>query len=74
MMMIERVTGWEFLKDHEITDFKPQNPTTPTISMDVPSTSVAPHTAHSGSAAPPSGCSRVCLLGDVTPFRAKTCS
>jgi hypothetical protein len=25
MMMIERVTGWEFLKDHEITDLKPQN-------------------------------------------------
>jgi hypothetical protein len=53
MMMIERVTGWDFLKDHEITDFKPKNPTAPTITMDVPSTSMAPHTTLFGSAPPP---------------------
>jgi hypothetical protein len=53
MMMIERVTGQKFLKDHEITDLKPQNPTAPTITMDVPSTSMAPHATRSGSAAPP---------------------
>jgi hypothetical protein len=40
MMMIERVIGQEFLKDHEIT-------------MDVLSTSMAPRTTHSSSAAPP---------------------
>jgi hypothetical protein len=55
MMMIERVTGREFLKDHEITNLKPQNLTAPTITMDVPSSSVAPCTTHSASAAPPSG-------------------
>jgi hypothetical protein len=57
MMMIERMTGREFLKDHEITDLKPQNPTVPTITMDVPSTSVAPRSTHSGTALPPSGSS-----------------
>jgi hypothetical protein len=55
MMMIERVTRWEFLKDHEITDLKPQNPIAPTITMDVPSTSADPHTTRSSSDAPPSG-------------------
>jgi hypothetical protein len=35
MMMIEKVIGREFLKNHKITDLKPQNPTAPTISMDV---------------------------------------
>jgi hypothetical protein len=55
MMMTERVTGREFLKDHEITDLKPQNPIAPTITMDVASTSAAPRTTHSGSAPPPSG-------------------
>jgi hypothetical protein len=55
MMMIERVTGREFLKDHEITDLKPQNPTTHTITMDVPSISAAPRTTRSGLAAPTSG-------------------
>jgi hypothetical protein len=53
-MMIERVTGREFLKDHEITDLKPQNPIVPTIIMDVPSTSAAPCSSRSGSAAPSS--------------------
>jgi hypothetical protein len=53
MMPIERVTGKEFLKDHKITDLKPQNPTAPTITMDVPSTSMTPHSTHSGSAPPP---------------------
>jgi hypothetical protein len=55
MMMINRVTGRKFLKDHEITNLKPQNPTAPTITMDVPSTSAAPQTTHSGSAAPTLG-------------------
>jgi hypothetical protein len=55
MMMIERVTGQEFFKDHETTDLKPQNPTTPTITIDVPSTSAAPHPSHSDSVAPPLG-------------------
>jgi hypothetical protein len=53
MMMIERVTEWEFLKDHEITDLKPQNLTAATIIMDVPSTSTAPRTTRSSSAPPP---------------------
>jgi hypothetical protein len=54
MMMIERVTGRELLMDYEITDLEPQNPTAPTITMDVPSTSATPHTTRSGSAPPPS--------------------
>jgi hypothetical protein len=57
MMMIDRVIGREFLTDHEITDLKPQNLIVPTITMDVPSTSTAPRTTHSGSAPPPLGCS-----------------
>jgi hypothetical protein len=39
MMMIMKVSGIEFLKDHEITDLKPQFLTAPIISKDVPSTS-----------------------------------
>jgi hypothetical protein len=52
MMLIERVTDKEFLKDHEINDLKPQNLTTPTITMDVPSSSVAPRPSCSVLAAP----------------------
>jgi hypothetical protein len=52
MMLIEKVTDREFLKDHEINDLKPQNPTAPTITMDVPSSSVAPHPSCSVLAAP----------------------
>jgi hypothetical protein len=55
MMLIERVTGHEFLKDHEITDLKPQNPIAPTITMDVPSMPMAPRTIRAGSAALPLG-------------------
>jgi hypothetical protein len=55
MMMIERVTRRDFLKDQDITNLKPQNPTAPTITMDVPSTSTTPHTTRSSSAPPPSG-------------------
>jgi hypothetical protein len=55
MMLIERVTGHEFLKDHEITDPKPQNPIAPTITMDVPSMPMAPRTTRAGSAALPLG-------------------
>jgi hypothetical protein len=53
MMPIERVTGREFLKDHEITNLKPQNLTAPIITMDVPSSSVAPCPSRSVSVAPP---------------------
>jgi hypothetical protein len=53
MMFIERVTSREFLKDHEITDLKPQNPIAPTITMDVPSSSAAPHPSRSILTAPP---------------------
>jgi hypothetical protein len=53
MLLIERVTGRELLKDHEIMNLKPQNPIAPTITMDIPSTSVAPCSTHSRSAPPP---------------------
>jgi hypothetical protein len=52
MMMIEKLFGIEFLKDHEITDLKTQFPTVPTITKDVPSTSAPPRSTHSGTAAP----------------------
>jgi hypothetical protein len=52
MMMIEKVFGIEFLKDHEITDLKPQFPATPIITKDVPSSSAPPRSTHSSSAAP----------------------
>jgi hypothetical protein len=54
MMMIEKVSRIEFLKDHEITDLKPQFPAAPIITKDVPSTSAPPQSTHSSSAAPPS--------------------
>jgi hypothetical protein len=53
MMMIEWIFGIEFLKDHEITDLKPQFPARPIITRDVPSSSVAPPSTHSGTTAPP---------------------
>jgi hypothetical protein len=53
MMMIEKITGIDFVKDIEITDLKPQFPASPIITMDVPSTSAAPHTTLFGSAPPP---------------------
>jgi hypothetical protein len=53
MMLVEKVTGREFLKDHEITDHKPRDLIAPTISMDVPSSYASPHPSHSISAAPP---------------------
>jgi hypothetical protein len=53
MILIETVTGREFMKDHENTDLRPQNPTTPTITMDVPSSSAAPRTTCSGSGPSP---------------------
>jgi hypothetical protein len=43
MMMIESVYRIEFLKDHEITDLKPQFSVATVITKDVPSTSAAPH-------------------------------
>jgi hypothetical protein len=52
-MLAERVTDREFLKDHKITDLKPQNLTAPTITMDVPSSSVAPRSSRFDSTAPP---------------------
>jgi hypothetical protein len=54
MMMIEKVSEIEFLKDHEISDLKPQFPATPIISKDVPSASAPPRSTRSGTAAPPS--------------------
>jgi hypothetical protein len=53
MYVIEKVTGNDFLKDKEITYLKPQNSTAHVITMDVPSTSAAPHSTRSGAAAPP---------------------
>jgi hypothetical protein len=52
MMMIENVFKIEFLKDHEMTDPKPQFLNEPVISMDVPSPSAGPRSTHSGAAAP----------------------
>jgi hypothetical protein len=42
MMMIERISGIEFLKDHKITDLKPQFPVRTILIRDVPSSSAAP--------------------------------
>jgi hypothetical protein len=42
MMMIERISGIEFLKDHKITDLKPQFLMRPILIRDVPSSSTAP--------------------------------
>jgi hypothetical protein len=53
MMMIEKVTDIEFVKDFEITDIKPQAPTTSTYSPDVSSSSAAPGTTRFGTAPPP---------------------
>jgi hypothetical protein len=84
MMVIEKVSRIDFLKDHEITNLKPQFPVAPIITKDVPSTSAPPRYTHFGSAAPPSvppppwvvllGCSRVCLLGAMALISARTCS
>jgi hypothetical protein len=52
MMMIEKISGIEFLKDYEITNLKPQFPTAPTITKDVPSASAPPRSTHSGTTAP----------------------
>jgi hypothetical protein len=52
MMMIEKVSKIEFLKDHEMTDLKPQFPNEPIISMDVPSPSTGPRSTRSGAVAP----------------------
>jgi hypothetical protein len=53
MMMIEKASKVDFRKDHEMTDLKPQFLNEPVISMDVPSSSTAHRSSHSGSAAPP---------------------
>jgi hypothetical protein len=52
MMVIEKVSGIEFLKDHEITNLKPKFLAAAIITKDVPSTSAPPRYTHSGSAAP----------------------
>jgi hypothetical protein len=52
VMMIERIFGIDFLKDHKITDFKPQFPARPILNRDVPSSSAAPLSTGSGIAAP----------------------
>jgi hypothetical protein len=53
MMMIEKVTKIDFVKDHEMTDLKPQFPTAPITSMDVPSTLATPRSTRSGVATTP---------------------
>jgi hypothetical protein len=55
MMMIEKVFGIEFLKDHEFTDLKPQFSAAPIITKDVPSTSAPqpPLSTRSGTVVPP---------------------
>jgi hypothetical protein len=65
MMIIEKVSGIEFLKDHEITDLKPQFLAAPIITKDVPSTSAPPQSTHSSSAAPPSAPSSSSSSGGV---------
>jgi hypothetical protein len=52
IMIIEKVSKIEFLKDNEMTDLKPRFPNEPVISMDVPSSSTGPHSTRSGSTAP----------------------
>jgi hypothetical protein len=52
MMMIEKASKIEFLKDHEMTDLKPQFLNEPGISMDVPSPSIGPRSSCSNTAAP----------------------
>jgi hypothetical protein len=52
MMMIEKVTKIDFVKDHEMTDLKLQFLIAPVISMDVPSTLAAPRSTRSCSATP----------------------
>jgi hypothetical protein len=53
MMMIERISGIDFLKDHKIIDLKPQFPVRPILIRDVPSSSATPPSTRSGIAAPP---------------------
>jgi hypothetical protein len=53
MMMIEKVTGVDFVKDIEITDIKPQALIVPIISIDVPYTFAPPRSTCSGTAPPP---------------------
>jgi hypothetical protein len=59
MMLIEKVSEIEFLKDHEITDLKPQFPAALIITKDVPSTSAPqpPPSTHFGTTAPAPACS-----------------
>jgi hypothetical protein len=52
MMMIERISGIDFLKDHKITDPKPQFSARPILIRDMPSSSAAPLSTCSGTAAP----------------------
>jgi hypothetical protein len=53
MMMIERISGIDFLKDHKITDLKPQFPMRPTPIQDMPSSSAAPPSIRSSTTTPP---------------------
>jgi hypothetical protein len=53
MMMIERISGIEFLMDHKITDLKHQFPTRPILIRDMPSSSAAPPSTRSSTTAPP---------------------
>jgi hypothetical protein len=53
MLMIERISGIEFLKDHKITDLKPQFLARPILIRDVPTSPSAPPSTRSGTVAPP---------------------
>jgi hypothetical protein len=53
MMMIEKVSGIDFVKGHEITDLKPQFLADLVITMDIPSIAVAPCSTCSNMATPP---------------------
>jgi hypothetical protein len=70
MMMIEKVSKIDFLKDHETTDLKPQFPNEPVISMDVPSPFAAPLTSHFGSTTPPPACSSSSSDGVLTMLKS----
>jgi hypothetical protein len=62
MMMIETISGIEFLKDHKITYLKPQFPVRPILIREVPSSSAAPPSTHSDTAAPSGTQEYVCLV------------
>jgi hypothetical protein len=65
MMMIERISGIDILKDHKITDLKPQFPVRPILIRDMPSSLAAAPSPRSGTAAPPSALASSSSSGSV---------